>query len=302
MRKRPINDFLRVYTDNLTSRNLARRTIEHVQRTITDFIMLNQIIHPEDILPRHIERWEETLIVFATNTRRGKLATLRDFLLYLRGRGVLLFDASAVIELPRPEKVLPRAVLTEEEISKVLSLSALNHTRGLRIRAMIEILYGTGIRRNELLNLDLYDLDIRKRTLFVRQGKGRKDRLLPVPRTTVEYVRAYMGKLRKKGGKALFLDGKGDRLNDNELQASVYRIARQARDRLDITKPISCHVFRHSIATHLVQRGVDIRYVQAFLGHADLSSTQIYTRMGASHLSRELMRKHPREKMKIPLT
>ncbi len=302
MREIDISEPFDEYLENLASRNLRPKTIQHTRRAIVDFIFTNHIICPEDILPEHIERYEERLLDYglAVNTRRSKLGSVRDFLLYLRARSMVLFDASALIELPKPEKALPRDILTEEEIKELFSLPTLNGRKGIRIRAIVEMLYGTGIRRKELLNLDLYDLDIKQRTLLVRQGKGRKDRLLPVPRTTIKYVRRYIQNKRKNRDRALFLDETGTRLDDGELQNSMYYLGRIAEEKIDARKRITCHVFRHSIATHLVQRGVDIRYVQAFLGHADLASTQIYTRIAATHAAEELERCHPREKMKIP--
>ncbi len=302
MRERSVGDFLSEYLEHQTSLNLTAGSIESKRLAIIDFVTTNHIICPEDIVPDHIKRYEEKLLDsgIAVNTRRGKLASIRDFLLYLRARSMVLFDASVLVELPKPEKALPRDILTEEEMKELLSLSTLNIIKGIRIRAIVEMLYGTGIRRKELLNLDLYDLDMKQRTLLVRQGKGRKDRLLPVPRRTLEYVKRYIQDKRKNRDRALFLDETGIRLDENELQNSMYHLGRIARERLYIRKRITCHVFRHSIATHLVQRGVDIRYVQAFLGHADLSSTQIYTRIAAAHAARELDTYHPREKMKIP--
>jgi integrase/recombinase XerD len=301
-----IANLLDEYLEHLQSRNLGRKTISHQRNAVSAFLQVNRIGEPADVVPADIRRFEEKLLEdgLASGTKRFKLGAVRDFLLFLRARGLVLFDASALFVLPKMEKPLPRVVLTEEEIKRLLALPMLNRVKGLRMRAIVEVFYGTGIRRQELLNLDLYDLDMRERTLLVRQGKGGKDRILPVPRTTLKYVKEYIETVRarrRSRRRALFVDRGGDRLDDNELQGTIRYLGRVGRTRLGIGKPITCHVFRHSIATHLVRRGVDIRYVQAFLGHADLATTQIYTRVAAAQAAREVLRAHPREKMKIPL-
>jgi len=301
-----IADLLDEYLEHLQSRNLGRKTISHQRSAVSAFLQMNRIGEAADVVPADIKRFEEKLLKdrLASGTKRSKLGAVRDFLLFLRARGLVLFDASALVVLPKMEKPLPRVILTEEEIKRLLALPMLNRVKGLRMRAIVEVFYGTGIRRSELLNLDLYDLDMRERTLLVRQGKGSKDRLLPVPRTTLRYVREYIETVRvRRPGRirALFIDRAGDRLDDNELQGTMRYLRKKARLSAQIRKPITCHVFRHSIATHLVRRGVDIRYVQAFLGHADLATTQIYTRVAAAQMAREVARSHPREKMRIPL-
>ena len=302
MRGNSIHEVLEEYLAHLRGRNLNGKTLLRKRNSIVDFLFANRIIYPEDILPDHVRGFQESIpdSGFGNSTQRINLANVREFLDYLREQGLILFDPSALIRLPKIEKPLPRTVLTQEDVRNLLQIGILE--ADLRLRAVVEILYGTGIRRGELLNLDLYDLDIQKRILFVREGKGGKDRILPVPRTTTTYLRDYIRKTsrRRKDG-ALFVGDMGRRIAPRQLEKAIRSLEEAALREAGIRKHITCHVFRHSIATHLLENGVDIRYVQAFLGHEKLETTQIYTRVEVSHLARELQRAHPREKMKIPL-
>ena len=302
-----IADNLHDYLRHLESRNFSPSTVSIRRHAVTEFILHNKIISAEDIVPSHVRSYQALLAErnLADNTRVVKLTSVRSFLTFLRERDLILLNVSSIISIPRVRKALPKAILTEEEVTRLLQMPMLNSRKGLRLRAIVELFYGTGIRRGELLNLNLYDLAMKERTLFVRQGKGKKDRVLPVPKTTLKHVGKYITTVRSRipnTSKALFVDrSDGTRLVYGELQASIYRLTTDARKTLGMEKRITCHVFRHSIATHLMQRGVDIRYVQAFLGHERLETTQIYTRVAMKHAANVIRSLHPREKMKIPL-
>jgi len=301
-----IGEYLEEYIRHLESRNMSPRTVSLRSRMIREFIGVTGLTSIEELVPDRLAAYQRTLAGrgLARSTVIVKLTSLRGFLEFLKERNLCLLEGSVHLGIPRGGRYLPRAVLTEGEVRRILALPDLARPAGMRLRAIMEILYGTGIRKSELLNLALQDLDLRERSLLVRQGKGAVDRLLPVPRRTVGHVRAYIATRRgglKRRTRRLFLNARdGSAMSDACLQAVMRELGRRARKELGIEKPVTCHVFRHSIASHLLARGLDIRFIQAFLGHAQLASTQIYTRVVRKHASREVQRRHPREKMKIP--
>ena len=295
---------LQEYLAHMKGRGMRTPTIRYAGKAIRDFISLNRISSPVDLLPAHARAYVRYISAqgFAPNTKRKKLRAVRTFLCFLRDRNAILFDPVPLIPFPKEGRTLPRSVLTVREVESLLGSRILLAPDCLRLRAILELLYGTGIRRSELLGLDMYDIDFRERTLLVRRGKGDKDRLIPVPRDTLLHLEEYVGnkRLPRQGEPALFV-GKQGRLKKSRLHQEMRRLEHALRRALAFRKPITCHVFRHSIATHLLQSGVDIRYVQALLGHASLKTTQIYTHVAIEDLARELARCHPRERMRIPL-
>jgi len=281
----------------LQSRDLMEKVIIGKRRHVTSFINHAGVSLPSGILPSHIDTFQRHITgrCYHSATVRRMLTDVRDFILYLRNRSLTLIDPAIYMQIPGQKRSLPRDILTESDISRILNL--LHGIRRLRLRTMVELFYATGIRKQELINLNLYDLNIRERTLLVRQGKGKKDRLLPVTKSTITVVARYIKEIRSKKASnttALIVRTDGTRITDGDIQSGLYGI----RKRLKIKQRLTAHVLRHSIATHLVRRGVDIRYVQAFLGHADLTTTQIYTRVVKDDLRKEIDRCHPRNKMK----
>ena len=224
------------------------------------------------------------------------LCAIRSFFRFLYRRGVLLHNPAAAVELPRQEKRLPRTVLSPSEARRLLEAAQRPHSaRELRNRAILETFYATGIRCGELSHLRLYDVDTEERVLKVRNGKGAKDRHVPLTRKAAEAIEAYLEKgrselLSAKKAPFLFLADKGGFLQVAVLNKMVRRYASKAA----IRKHITCHTFRHSVATHLLKGRADIRHIQALLGHESLSTTQIYTRVEISDLKEVLRRAHPR--------
>ncbi len=303
-RHTPIGKVADDYIRHFSTRQASAKAVAYARATIEALILVNALRDGSDLLPEHLIHFQEIVASggYAPSTRRKKIIRVCDFARYLKARGLILFDPAFYIRIPKAVTTLPRTILTEEEVAELLRIPVLCTGKGRRLRAVVEILYGTGIRHGELLHLDLYDLDGQARTLFVRQGKMGRDRLLPVPRAALrsvgEYIRRTRSRIRTKEN-ALFLDRYGSRMTSNALEKSINGLERTARKKIGLEKHITCHVFRHSIATHLVERGVDIRYVQAFLGHSSLRSTQIYTHLARWYLAREIRRCHPRQRMKI---
>jgi integrase/recombinase XerD len=228
------------------------------------------------------------------STRARKAAALRSFYKEAIQNDVVDVDPTRALAGPRLESRLPR-VLSVTEVERMLSLPK-GDPLGLRDRAMLETLYGAGLRASEVLGLRLQDIDLE--VGFVRTvGKGGKERVVPLGRMAVEALRAYDERGRRLLGGAgrlkapeLFLNDRGRRLSRQGLHLIIKRYAREA----GLAADVSAHTLRHSFATHLLEGGADLRAVQEMLGHADLSTTQIYTHVSSAHLQKTYRDAHPR--------
>ncbi|HEX9243575.1 MAG TPA: site-specific tyrosine recombinase XerD [Anaeromyxobacter sp.] len=202
-------------------------------------------------------------------------------------------DSTDEIDAPRPGRRLP-SLLSREEVLALLAVPEPRRAAGRRDRAMLELLYATGLRVSELVSLELNDVNLETRVLVAR-GKGGKERLVPIGAPAAEAVRAYLfsareALLRGRRSKDLFVTPRGGRMTRQGFAKIVARSARLA----GIERAISPHKLRHSFATHLLEGGADLRAVQAMLGHADVSTTQIYTHVDRTHVRRLYDRHHPR--------
>jgi len=212
--------------------------------------------------------------------------------------GILLTDPSVGLTMPKLPKQLPRDILTQREIRKIFSLPNIKTPCGYRDRLILELFYATGIRRTELINLSMGDINTQKRELFIRLGKGRKDRITPVPRKTTTLAETYIRDIRpvllkKNQTDALFLNDWGTPITRN----SLYRIMKKYINRANFRKRITTHSFRHTCATHLLKNRADIRVIQELLGHESLSTTQRYTHVDITDLKRMIDKHHPRGSM-----
>lgn len=220
------------------------------------------------------------------------LAALRSFFKYLVREGTLQKDPSQDIESPRQAQKLPR-VLTTGEVDLLLGQPQAGEPAGLRDKAMLELLYATGIRVSELVSLNLEDLHLDNG--FIRcLGKGSKERIVPIGDVAARYLQEYLArgrsKLTKAASAALFVNQHGRRLTRQGFWKILKKYAGKAR----IEKDITPHTLRHSFATHLLENGADLRSVQEMLGHADISTTQIYTHLTKRKLKEVYDRSHPR--------
>jgi integrase/recombinase XerD len=202
-------------------------------------------------------------------------------------------NATDELDAPRPGRKLP-ALLSRDEISAILAGPDPRSAAGRRDRAMLELLYATGLRVSELVALELNDVDLEARVLVAR-GKGSKERLVPVGAPAAEAVGAYLATarealLRGRRSRDLFVTPRGGRMTRQGFAKLLDRYARKA----GIRRRISPHKLRHSFATHLLEGGADLRAVQAMLGHADVTTTQIYTHVDRTHVRRLYDRFHPR--------
>jgi integrase/recombinase XerD len=229
---------------------------------------------------------------YSIGHQQNRVSALKSFFRFLSKRGYLLQDPALGLEMPRAESRLPRTILTREEAKRIIEAARGKGPRELRDRAILETLYATGIRASELIALSPYDVDTEEKALKVVLGKGRKGRMLPLTTAAARAIDAYLGSGRAQLGKgsALFLSNRGLRLHDATLNVIVQHYALKAR----VQKRVTCHTFRHSVATHLLKGRADIRHIQALLGHRSLQTTERYTRVEIQDLREVVKRAHPR--------
>jgi integrase/recombinase XerD len=227
---------------------------------------------------------------------------VRTFFRYLARENVIDANPASDLELPRVERRLPRAVLTEREVEKVMALPDLTDPLGVRDRAMMEVLYSMGLRRSELTALSLFDVDAERGTVTVRLGKGRKDRVVPIGERALSWLARYLDEVRPllvvpPDDSFLFVDERGQPIEPNHLAHRMKRYVSAAK----LGKTGACHIFRHTMATLMLEGGADVRLIQEILGHAELSTTQIYTRISIRHLKAVHDASHPGAKLQARL-
>ena len=234
-------------------------------------------------------------------SRAAYLVSLRAFFGWLEKEGRIFRSPARDVTLPKVGRPVPRGVLTQDEVRRVLRVPNLEDRYGLRNRAMVELLYGSGIRRNELVALRVGDLDLAEELVTVRRGKGGQGRVVPMGAAATHYVKRYLQQarphlVRPNTDTELFLSRLGRRLSPDQLE----RVLKQIGHAAGLTKPLTPHGLRHTCGTHLLQGGADVRHVQELLGHKSLTSTQIYTHVAAADLKRVHERCHPRENKRKP--
>ena len=228
----------------------------------------------------------------AWSTQRERIAALRDFFRWLTRQNVILHNPASELELPRPEKRLPTAGLSQDEVARLMAVPDLTDPLGLRDRAILEVFYATGVRRAELCRLECPDVNPQRGTLTVRKGKGKKDRVVPLGPRAAEWVQRYAREVRPRllldaREQTLFLTAYGAAFNPDVVSYMaatwIKRIGRKG----------SCHLLRHTCATHMLEGGADIRYIQQLLGHEKLETTAIYTEVTIRQLIEVHARCHP---------
>lgn len=270
-------------------KNYSKHTILNYRLDLEDFKGFISESPLEKIdylnLRKYLARLKEKNLKNKTVARR--ISALRSFFKFLTREGYLKTNPILSISSPKQEKPLP-LFLTEEEVVHLLDTVKAKDERGLRDKAILEIFYSTGIRVSELAGLDVEDVDFIGGIAKVK-GKGKKERIVPVGDIALTAMRNYLEK-RKKESAVLFLNKNNRRITDRGIRNIVGKYLRIASMR----EGISCHTLRHSFATHLLNRGADLRSVQELLGHANLSTTQIYTHLTTEKLKSVYNKAHPR--------
>lgn len=228
----------------------------------------------------------------SANSRRRLISALRGFYKFLMIDGHITTDPSENLDVPQKGLYLPR-FLNQTEIEALLSAPDVSTETGLRDRAILELMYACGLRVSETVDVAMNDIDLES-GILTTTGKGGKTRRIPVGSSAVEWVKSYLAMRRKNNGleiQNMFLTSLGKAMNRN----IIYEIVKVYAEKAGL-EDVSPHTLRHSFATHLVQNRADIRSVQQMLGHADISTTQIYTHMTDTHLRKSYDKFHPRAK------
>jgi integrase/recombinase XerC len=300
-----IKEFVRYLKDE---RNYSGHTIRAYEGDLIQFFSRLKDnkgfpVSPADVTPSMIKDYLAFLYRLgdSKSSMARKLASLRSFFQFLLKRGKVSANPARVIATPRLPKRLPQ-YLTEEEAEELVeapsSLSELEaRSLGVRDRALLELLYATGMRAEELVTLDLDDLDLKGRSVLVR-GKGKKERIIPFGSAAFRALKPYISQRRNlldegKDETAFFLSKSGRRLSPRDVARIIDRSIR----RTSLKKRVSPHTIRHSFATHLLNRGADLRFIQEFLGHASLATTERYTHLSLAKLRQVYDKAHPRAKI-----
>jgi integrase/recombinase XerD len=285
--------------------NYSARTIESQEAVLRPFLAWcaeRGLTRPQEVTRPVLERYQRHLYhrrktdgrPLSFRSQKMRLLAVRAFFKWLARQNHILYNPAAELVLPRLERRLPRHVLSAAEAEAVLRQTDLGDPLGLRDRAILETLYSTGLRRRELCGLELYDLDAERGTVLVRQGKGRKDRMIPIGERALAWIDRYLVEVRpslvvEPDAGTLFLTHDGEPLTPDHLSDRVSRYIAAA----DLGKQGACHLFRHTLATLMLEGGADIRYIQQMLGHASLETTQIYTQVSIRQLKQIHTATHP---------
>lgn len=286
-------------------KNYSTATIEGRDLYLRYFLLWCEergLSRPQDITKPIIERYQRHLFLhrkddgqpLSTRSQHTRITPLRAYFKWLARQNYILYNPASELELPRLERRLPKHVLSVKEAEAVLAMPDLNLSTGIRDRAILETLYSTGMRRMELIGLHLHDIDTERGTVMIRQGKGKKDRMIPIGERALEWVAKYRDDVRLElatgeDDGSLFLTNLGEAFTPNRLTQLV-------RDHVNAAKTGktgSCHLFRHTMATLMLENGADIRFIQAMLGHANLETTQIYTQVSIRKLKDIHTATHP---------
>uniref|UniRef100_A0A7C4AIV3 Tyrosine recombinase XerC n=1 Tax=Thermodesulfovibrio aggregans TaxID=86166 RepID=A0A7C4AIV3_9BACT len=291
-----INNFLNYIR---IQRGDSPHTLRAYKRDLEEFFIFAKV-EPEKVDPMKIRGFisENILNGKSKTTVARKLSTLRSFFSYLYSEGIIKFNPARVVPSIRANRTLPK-FLTVDDAFRIVEAPSEDSFTVQRDRAILEILYGSGIRVSELCGLNLDDIDLREGLIKVR-GKGNKERIVPVGEKAKEALKKYLAirqilRIKKKliaEETPLFINNRGKRISTRHVRRIVDRYAKAA----GMLERIGPHTLRHTFASHLLMEGADLRVIQELLGHASLSTTQIYTHVDLKHLMDVYDRSHPLSK------
>ncbi len=300
-KSRPLAPLVRRFLESIEGRGYSPHTTNAYRRDLDQFVgFVADFAHHEspdevttaDLTTRVIRRFVSSLTAsrFARRSIQRKLAAVKSLGTWLEEQSVVPVNPAAGVSAPKVEKRLP-TFLTEREVSLLFIVPPEPSVRELRNRAILELFYSTGIRLSELVELKRTSLDRLGQTVRVL-GKGRKERIVPVGRAALDALSAYQSVQTdaEAAGGSLFTNGRGGALS----QRTVQRIVRKKLAEVSEARKLSPHVLRHTFATHMLNAGADLRAVQELLGHASLSTTQIYTHVTTERLKQVYEKAHPR--------
>jgi len=248
--------------------------------------------HPNQITKPILESYQRYLFnyrqernnqLLSATSQNHYLSSIKQFFKWMTQENYLLYNPASELIIIKPTPSLP-VVLSIDEINALIEQPDTNTTGGIRDRAILELFYSTGIRRTELCNLQIQDISLNRKTLFVHQGKGKKDRVVPIGERALLWIRNYLEVrneyLSDVQQTTLFINDYGEAFRDTKLGDKVKRYMKNAG--IDVAG--SCHLLRHAMATHMLENGADLRYIQVMLGHSNINTTQIYTHVSIRQL------------------
>ncbi|MFV0531536.1 MAG: site-specific tyrosine recombinase XerD [Flavobacteriales bacterium] len=279
-------------------KGLSENTLESYGRDLEKLAHFYENTPPEQITSEQIQYYvyELAKLGLGARSQARMISSLKSFYKYLLLENELETDPTQLLETPKIGRKLPDTLSTKD-IDQLIEAVDLGSAEGERNRAMLETLYGCGLRVSELVNLKLSDLFFEEG--FIRiLGKGDKQRLVPINAYTIKVIHIYKNEVRihqtPKTGEEdiLFLNRRGNRLT----RVMIFTIIKRLTEKIQLEKKISPHTFRHSFATHLLQNGADLRAIQQMLGHESITTTEIYTHVDEKHLKKTINKHHPRAK------
>ena len=313
----PVSDFeayLAQFSDWQLVHNYSPKTVETRERALRGFFKwaeMRSLTHPKDVTRPILQRYQRHLYFYrkkdgnplSFRTQASRLTPIRAFFKWLARENHILYNPAGELDMPRPEQRLPKAILSAQEVERVLLQADIATPAGLRDRAIMELLYATAMRRAEAAGLKLWDIDYGRRAITIREGKGGKDRIVPLSERLEAWLVKYRDEARPRfsvstNESTLFINRFGQPIEDKRLTKNIGKYVRAA----GIKKQGACHLFRHTAATLMLENGADIRFIQASLGHASLETTQIYTQVSITKLAEIHNATHPGAKLNKRLT
>ena len=297
------------YLESLAARNYSENTLESRVDALKVFLSWaaeRELSQAAQITRPMLEAYQRWLSKYTKadgkrlgwSTQRARLSAIKDWFRWLTKRDVILHNPASELEMPRQEKRLPGAALSPSQLAALMAVPDVSDPLGMRDRAMLELFYSTGMRRVEVCRLEMPDFNPARGTIHVRRGKGKKDRMVPVGQQAIFWVEKYLVQARPRlcldtRTQAVFLTGYGGAFNPDVLSRYVSKWMDQA----GLSGKGSCHMLRHTCATHMLEGGADIRYIQQLLGHESLETTAIYTAVDIRQLQEVHARCHPSGKL-----
>lgn len=297
--------FLLKFIESMMLRGFSDSTLRIRENNLRGFISWcddRSLEHPNQVTKPILESYQRYLYYYrqernnqplSPTSQNHYLTSVRQFFKWLTQQNYLLYNPASELVIIKPNPTLP-TVLSINEVERILQQPNTNKVGGIRDRAIFELFYSTGIRRTELCNLQLQHLSLAQRTLFIHQGKGKKDRLIPVGERAIHWITRYLNEVRNQllmdvHNNTLFLNDYGEAFRDTKLGDKVKRAMINA----GIDVPGSCHLLRHAMATHMLENGADLRFIQVMLGHKNISTTQLYTHVSIRKLQAVHAETHP---------
>lgn len=294
------------YLDDCTLNEQSPRTIENKQYEMRSFLRWH-IVHHGALLRQlskdSIDDYKRYLLIYRnpqTNkgidkaTRRNKVMAVKTFCKTMFDLEYLLHNPALKVRIPKAQTKIMKSILQKDEVAAIFAQTHLHDLKGTRDRAMLAVFHACGLRRNEITKLTMSSVNCEAGVIFIEQGKGAKDRIVPIAADAIDIIQYYIETVRPTllsfgSGNFLFIDNKGNPYKGGQVTAMITRYKRRA----GVAKPGASNLYRHTTATTMLDNGADIRVIQAVLGHKNLATTQIYTHVAVRKLCNDYNKYHP---------